>query len=72
MAEPERAPKGKGWPCKIYISREFDLYLSVSSLMELRNGMGQAQVEMKYHPQTLELLDYLISAAQDAARRGDT
>lgn len=72
MEEPRPAASGQGWPCKIYISREYDLYLSVSSMMELRNRMGQMQQELQYHPQTLALLDYLIRAAQDAARRGAT
>lgn len=59
------------WQVKISVARDMSIFLSVSSLMELRNLMGQSQEEMNYHPQSLALVDYIIQAAQYTATRGN-
>lgn len=52
------------------------LYISVDSLMDLRNKMGQFQEESMAPDACLYLLDYIIQAAQYTAtmkrRRGQT
>lgn len=56
-------PGGVQWPCMtIRDPRKHRLWLSVDSLMDLRNNMGAAQAD----PGFLELLDHIIVTAQRA------
>lgn len=56
-------PNGVQWPCMtIRDPRKHRLWLSVDSLMDLRNNLGAAKAD----PGFLELLDHIIVTAQRA------
>jgi len=56
-------PGGVQWPCMtIRDPRKHRLWLSVDSLMDLRNNLGAAGADRE----ALELLDHIIVTAQRA------
>lgn len=56
-------PNGVAWPCvTIRDPRKHRLWLSVDSLMDLRNNMGAAKADQGF----LDLLDHIIVTAQRA------
>lgn len=58
------------WQIRVLADPGNGLCITVDSLMDLRNKMGQFQAETQAPDACLFLLDYMIQAAQHAALNG--